>query len=191
MKLLFILLCFALMFGCGSKNNSDMLIEKHETSAPEINKNETNLLDEKEMAWDKIQDFYYPNSGELQFQGNYDKKGRQQGLWKEYWKNGHLRAEGYVLDGKIIGLWKYYYETGQIERATDISDGNNGYVKRYFKNGKLSFEGGMKDGVDDGLCKSYYENGQLKAIGNIKNSEGMGVWKIYNQDGQLIEEKYY
>ena len=37
MKLLFILLCFALMFGCGSKNNPDMLIEKYETSAPEIN----------------------------------------------------------------------------------------------------------------------------------------------------------
>ena len=179
-RLLPILLLLPFIFSCGSRNNSEneQLI------------NETNLIDKKEMAWDEIQNFNYP-SGELQFQGNYSVDGRQQGLWKEYHKNGQLRAEGNILDGKLIGLWKYYYENGQIERETDISDGNNGYVKKYFKNGKLSFQGGMKDGVDDGLCKSYYENGQLKAIGNIKNSKGVGVWKIYNQDGQLIEEKYY
>lgn len=178
-KIILLLLFLPLIFCCNSTENSEQ----------EQLINEVNLIEEKEMAWDKIQDFYYPNSGELQFQGNYDKKGRQQGLWKEYWKNGQLRAEGKLLDSKIVGLWKYYYEDGKIQREVDIIEEGNGYVKLYYKNGKLSFDGGMKNGMDDGLCKSYYENGQLKSIGTIKNNKGVGLWKTYDQTGQLIEQK--
>jgi uncharacterized protein len=172
-KLLLILLCLSL-FRCTSEESGDVFEE--DTPIPQTT--------------DKFQKFYY-ETGELQFQGNYDRNEIRQGSWREYFKNGQIKAEGSLLDGMEIGLWKFYYENGQIEREVDISDGNNGYVKRYFKNGKLSFEGGMKDGVDDGLCKTYYENGQLKAEGNIKNKASVGLWKVYNQDGKLIMEKIY
>ena len=174
-KIISPLLLLPFIFCCSSTENSEQ----------EQLINAVNLIEKKEI---KLQNFNYP-TGELQFQGNYNLDGSQQGLWKEYWKNGQLRAEGKLLDSKIVGLWKYYYEDGKIQREVDIIEEGNGYVKLYYKNGKLSFEGGMKNGMDDGLCKSYYENGQLKSIGTIKNNKGVGLWKTYDQTGQLIEQK--
>jgi len=198
-KLLLILLCLPLLFGCSNQQHKEykdissdntQILEDDNDLLEQLDEEKEDPIDVFRNPKDEFQKFYYP-TGELQFQGNYDSANLRQGFWREYFKNGKIKAEGSVLDGKETGLWKFYYEDGRIEREVEISYGNNGYVKRYFRNGNISFEGNMKDGVDDGFCKVYHENGQLKAAGNIKNGKAVGSFKLYSEDGQFFKEKIY
>lgn len=40
--------------------------------------------------------------------------GVKEGISKEYYKSGKLKAEGYVVDEKWEGICKEYYESGQL-----------------------------------------------------------------------------
>ena len=90
---------------------------------------------------------------------------------KEYWNNGNVLSIINYSEGQRNGLCQYFYKSGQL-----MSEVN-------YKNGKMI-----------GTSKSYHRNGQLHEIGEYlylnssSYSSKNGVWKTYNESGDLIFE---
>ena len=92
----------------------------------------------------------YDYNGRLLFEGEFLKKERWKGKFKEYYKD-ELIFEGEYLDGKI---W-------------------NGKGKEYNDDGYVTFEGEHKDGKRNGKVKDYYHN-ELIFDGNYLNDKRNG-----------------
>ena len=56
---------------------------------------------------------FYKN-GKLKREGRL-KNGKNDGLWKGYYENGELMEEGNFKIGKKVGSWKYYNQDGQLK----------------------------------------------------------------------------
>ncbi|MET3028541.1 hypothetical protein ABXT06_17820 [Flavobacterium sp. UW10123] len=37
------------------------------------------------------------------------------GIWKNYYKNGHLKELGAFQDSLKVGIWEYYHENGKLK----------------------------------------------------------------------------
>ena len=75
------------------------------------------------------------------------KKGKINGEWFSYFKNGQLWRKGNYKDGKQDGLWEWYYENGQLWR-----------------------KGNYKNGEQDGRWEWFFEDGTV-------NTEKTGIYK--------------
>jgi len=71
-------------------------------------------------------------------------------------------------DGERVGVWKYFSERG-VELSIVV-----------YNNGKK-----------EGHTIVKYPNGAVHYSGEYLNDEAIGVWKIYNEEGQLTETKDY
>ncbi len=58
-------------------------------------------------------------------------------------------------------------------------------------NGNIQFEVELKNGLKHGNFKEYYSNGTLKVRGKFKADKPDGSWKLYNEEGDLMEEKLF
>ena len=156
---------------------------------------------------------YYKN-GNIKLQGNY-KKGRRDGEFKTFLKNGKSAGSVIYKDGKIIKstLIKAMKDNASFSLVTDITyildtshtikkvDFENGLLKTYFifdKNGVSNgnsieyYEEGniksiipFKNNIVDGLTISYYENGNIKEEVHYKNDKMNGEAKSYDENGKL------
>ena len=58
------------------------------------------------------------------------------GLWKHYYPNGSLMAEGIYVDGEKEGPWKFYYKDGKIRSNGDFFENlKSGNWKEFDRNG--------------------------------------------------------
>lgn len=87
---------------------------------------------------------------------------------KQYYKSGKLFIEGALINNLRNGKWLAYYENGKIWSA--------GY-----------FEKGLKHGNSN----VYYENGQIRYTKNYINDVAEGLWKFYDEEGNLLGEVMY
>ena len=84
----------------------------------------------------KEEQFYA--SGNIQFSGEYDKKGNQSGLWDAY------------------------YETGKLWSQTEYKSGKqHGTAKSFYPNGNLRYEGYFENDQKTGIWSFYDESGKL------------------------------
>ena len=89
----------------------------------------------------------------------------QDGVHKEYYESGTLRAEGNFKDGQLNGIAKLYYESGALK-------------------GEINY----KDGKPEGNEKRYDENGTLRSERTYKSGE-LITKKDYDESGNLISEE--
>ena len=57
----------------------------------------------------------------------------------------------------------------------------------YHENGNLEEIGNFKNGELEGEWKVYRKNGKLEKIENYKNGEREGEWKYYYENGKTLE----
>ena len=64
----------------------------------------------------KTKDFcrHYYKNGQIKQEGKI-KNGKNNGLWKGYYEDGRLMEEGNFKIGEKVGLWKYYNQDGQLK----------------------------------------------------------------------------
>lgn len=104
-----------------------------------------------------------------------DAYGTRNGLFKGYSEYGGLLMQGTLKDNLPIGKWIENYTNGKLH-----------YIKFYDTPGYSSFD------VVNGKIISYYENGKtIKYERNFKNAELHGIWKVYDENGNLTEEDTY
>ena len=76
-----------------------------------------------------------------------------------------------------------WYEPVIIIPDLDASE-----VKEFDDEGRLKFEVELKNGIKHGTYREYYPNGKIRVKGKFKKDEKDGVWKLYDENENLIEE---
>lgn len=71
-------------------------------------------------------------------------------------------------EGRKVGIWKFYTERGVEQSITEYIEGKK-----------------------DGIILVRHPNGTIYYKGKYEMDEPVGVWKFYNNQGQLIERKFY
>lgn len=104
-----------------------------------------------------------------------DAYGTLNGSFKAYSEYGGIMKQGQCKNDGPIGKWLENYDNGKLH-----------YIKYYDTPGTNNFQ------VQDGKIISYYEDGKtIKYERNFKNGELNGIWKVYDENGILIEEDNY
>lgn len=86
----------------------------------------------------------------------------EDGAYKEYYKNGKLKTEGFHRNNKRVGLWKRYYENAQLSSQLiyDNKGNRTGVSISYFEDGGLKRET-KKAGNGVLFTKEFNKNGNL------------------------------
>ena len=155
---------------------------------------------------------YIFDIGKIVGQGIVKEDGLKDGAWKEFYRNGTLKAEGSYNNGVKAGRWKYYHKNGNIEQTGVY--GKDGKLKGdwvwYYPSGNILREEEYLNGFPDGLMTEYREDGAIIAEGEFIEGEeegpwifaygdhreeggysyGMrnGIWKYFSGDGNLLFE---
>lgn len=88
----------------------------------------------------------------------------QENYVKNYFANGKMKEEGWMLNGKKTKYWFYYYESGKIKEEGHYS--SNKKVKwwvYYDKNEKLIRKTEYKNNVPNGFSIIYKNGDVVKA----------------------------
>ena len=88
--------------------------------------------------------------------------------WRQYYSTMQLRSEGDVVAGRREGHWVFYHPGGNIQaEATYIG------------------------GLEEGPYRVFRENGVPYYIGNYHEGNRIGIWEVYDEDGNLITTQEY
>ena len=119
-------------------------------------------------------------------------KGKREGEWLEYYKNGEVKEKSNFKDGKAEGESINYYDNGKLKAKGNFKDGKmDGEIFSYFENGESELVANFKDGKPEGEFLSYYKNGQLKEKSNYKDGKAEGEHLSYYENGQLEKIEIY
>jgi len=109
----------------------------------------------------------------------------------QYFKTGQLRIEKIFNNGNLQKLTGYY-DTGEIEGLFVYVNGEPVAGAEYYKNGQKMGEVPKElDGKINGPVKYYYENGDLRADGEYRNDKPHGIWRDYDEQGNITRERYF
>ena len=156
----------------------------------------------------------YDDIGVLLSSGIIDKEGKRDGDWKDYFRDGNLRAEGKYVDNLREGKWIFYFPVGSVEQVGNYRNGlENGEWIRYHDNGNIYIEESYFNGKEDGLYTEYDEEenviaqgeyiegekesawilniNDLQAKGNFMTGLRDGKWKYFYDDGTSLFEGNY
>ena len=98
-------------------------------------------------------------------------KGKRNGEWLAFEKNGQLLYQFNYKNGLPDGLWKSFYKGGRLKSEGYFKKGQRiGNSKTYYLNGKLEISSSHENGKFEGLYESYRGNGLLKETGTYKNN---------------------
>ncbi len=104
--------------------------------------------------------------------------GSRDGIWKEYYQGGAIRAEGLYENGKQSGEWKFYHPGGALEQAGRFNKNGNpeGAWRWYYETGALMREENFRNGIRDGILTEYDEQGNLLEQGEFLDGLEEGPW---------------
>ena len=135
---------------------------------------------------------YYDEQGNLKATNTFDKSG-DKALHKLYDPNGTLIATGYYLNQKKEGEWRYFSkDNGQLILVEDNKNGKvDGKSMVYYETGVLMMERQFVNDVQEGHAKIYYPSGALKEEGDYLHGSKTGIWKAFNEDGDVISSENF
>lgn len=92
------------------------------------------------------------------------------GVFTEYYPGKKaIKFRGPVDENKLRdGRWFFYDEEGNEQSMTEYSKGKK-----------------------NGFTWVRYPNGSMRYTGEYSMDKEVGLWKFYNQDGSILEEKDY
>lgn len=142
-----------------------------------------------------------------------DPEGNKNGLWKWFYEDGTLKAEGTYRNGLRNGIFKTYDRQGNLltieKYVDDILQESDEEVARleyrrdYWPNGRIKTEATYRQGVPEGIRREYdpsgnisnayvFKKGLLLAEGII-DASGLkqGFWKEYYPNGIIKSQGHY
>lgn len=64
-------------------------------------------------------------------------------------------------------------------------------VIKHYESGGIRFEASLKNGILHGSYREFYESGEERVRGRYRDDRRDGKWRLYDEDGNLIEEKLF
>jgi uncharacterized protein len=107
-----------------------------------------------------------------------DEKGLKQGLWRTYYDNGGLRTEAYYENDRLNGTYKEYDENGDIK-----------VLLQYARGSMVEEEDTTQLEID--LKNTYDELGNLVYSGSYRDSIPIGIHRMYDNAGKVINSILY
>jgi antitoxin component YwqK of YwqJK toxin-antitoxin module len=151
---------------------------------------------------------YYPN-GSIE-EKCYLRNGKLSGDYKYYHSNGNVCSEGQFKKGHPIGVWCQYYPSGKTmsivtysrkgsiininawdENGKHVVQNGTGTFVKYYSNGSLESIVTYKDCRFDGVNTNWYPNGKKMEEIIYKNGKPVGIWRFWNNEGELVREEKY
>lgn len=151
---------------------------------------------------------YYSN-GKIR-EITYYKNGQQNGFTENYNALGDMTSKEYRLDGDLTADNYDYYPNGQVSMINKYHNkqiveytelDSTGKLLKSFKplgssdiivsklhNGKDASQIPLKGLVRDGAFKIFHGNGQLKVTGTYQDGDRVGLWKWYDELGNVESE---
>lgn len=105
--------------------------------------------------------------------------------------NPQMERDYKMIDGKRTAVYeREYYEDGNLLKEGRLGDSEkrDGHWKSYYRDGVVWSEGDYIDGVRNGKTVTYYANGNKYYEGQFAKAKKVGVWKFWNEDGELNKE---
>lgn len=127
--------------------------------------------------------WYHPNGEIWREEGFW--KGKEEGMAVEYNDTGGVVSKGEYIDGKKDGIW-FYQMNDHKEEGKYIEGNRNGEWVYTFQNGRTNFKGSYVNGDPDGRHIYYYPNGKIKREEYYELGYEEGVWRSYDEMGNLI-----
>jgi uncharacterized protein len=128
---------------------------------------------------------YIFRNGIMIGEGIVTEKGERDGYWKEYFNDGHLRAEGKYNKDVREGAWKFYHENGAVEQEGTYYKGKpEGEWRWYYADGQLLREETYYNGLLDGPMTEYDEAGEVITRGQYIEGEENGDWFYREGDNE-------
>jgi len=118
--------------------------------------------------------------------------GKPNGIQRDYYKSGKLKAEYHFVNGVPNGINKMFSVDGKLMAEYPFSEGKqNGVAKSYYPSGKLMYEAPFVNGSPNGMTKDYYESGALKKETPYTHGMENGTEKEYYENGKIESETVY
>ena len=120
------------------------------------------------------------------------KKNSDSNYIKKYARKDFATAE-YFLNYKDSTICQVMGDTALKVRQVIISKKNiRTYFAQYYPNGQLMAEYLFDNyGQYNGPAKYYFENGFVKSMGDYKHGLSTGIWKEFNEKGELSNSIKY
>ena len=116
---------------------------------------------------------------------NYE-KGLQDGDFKEYAEDGKtMVSEGQYIEGERHGNWIVNTGIERSEGRYRNGERHGKWKTHCLQEGKITFEGSFVDGIPNGKHVYYQANGKILEEGYYTMGQLNGIWKKYDEKGQL------
>jgi antitoxin component YwqK of YwqJK toxin-antitoxin module len=139
----------------------------------------------KEETWF----WYYPN-GEILQEENW-RNGKLDGIFIEYNESGEITTQGEYLEGTEEGEW-FYIQGNAIEKGIYYDGMRAGlWTTKWRKDGKLISEIEYDLDVFNGKYVLYHPTGKIRETGKYSGGERMGIWYLYNDEGEMLLTTVY
>ncbi|WP_035899780.1 toxin-antitoxin system YwqK family antitoxin [Leeuwenhoekiella sp. MAR_2009_132] len=110
--------------------------------------------------------------------------------YKEYFENGNLKSEGWMLNSQKTDYWYYYFENGNVKgKGSYETNKKDGYWFYYTVNNKLESQGHYKNGKRVDWWVVQKENDvveKVKFVNDVK--EG---YSLLYKNGRLFKAQHY
>ncbi|MEO0403419.1 MAG: hypothetical protein AAF193_00970, partial [Bacteroidota bacterium] len=110
---------------------------------------------------------------------------------KSNFETGEKKEERCTLDNQTTHT--EFYQGGNIYMQGDIKEGElrEGTWQSFYEDGTLWSEHHYLDGVKDGAYKVFWPNGNDRIMGQYAKGQEIGLWKFFDQDGVIVQEKQF
>lgn len=111
---------------------------------------------------------FFRKDGKVWFSQEY-KNGRADGEYLTYFESGPLQVRGGFKNGLAYGKWNFFNEEGEPSSL------------------QLYLTNRAEANVEDGPSASFYANGFVEYAGMKRDGKRDGVWRFYNEHGELLK----
>ncbi len=138
----------------------------------------------------EVEKSYIFRYGKIIGEGIFTDAGQKQGMWKEYYDNGNLKAVGNYVDDMKDGYWKFYYKNGNLEqKGKYIMNLPDSTWLWYYSDGSLLREDNYYNGLQDGVLTEFDKKGNIITKGDFLEGKKEGSW-IYKVGDSRDEGEY-
>lgn len=119
----------------------------------------------------------------------------EDGTWKIYHdkEKKHLKTEGRVVKGRKEGTWKSYSKNGALSKEAQFKNGQLHGTEKYYnqKTGEVMMQYSYKGGQRDGYYFVTHANGQKWQDGYFIKGAPNGKWNYWDKKGKLLRTTTY
>lgn len=118
-------------------------------------------------------------------EATYNKFGKIDGDFTDYYMSGKLQNKGEFINGKKDGHWTWYYENGKKKKTAKYVDHEFVLSKTWSEDGICTIKKGT------GFHQSHFDNGMLQSEGNYLKGFKEGKWTYYFNNGKIRSSEFF